>query len=113
MQLHPHYSSSFDETDIRSIADKWLIEADQLQLCPVHTKIHIADTRPIHISWILFLNVCKFQHSHDDTDTRMMKRVSLYYFLCIFQKQYSDTFLYEGDCFCTRRNVSVHMRATV
>ncbi len=32
MQLHPHYSSSFDKTDIKSIEDGWLIEADQFQL---------------------------------------------------------------------------------
>ncbi len=31
MQLHPHYSSSFDETDIKSIEDERMIEADQLQ----------------------------------------------------------------------------------
>ncbi len=29
MQLRPHYSSSFDENNIKSIEDEWLIEADQ------------------------------------------------------------------------------------
>ncbi len=29
MQLHPHYSSLFDETDIKSFEDERLIEADR------------------------------------------------------------------------------------
>ncbi len=32
MQLRPHYSLLFEETDIKSIEDEWLIEANQLQL---------------------------------------------------------------------------------
>ncbi len=61
MQLHPHYSSSFDETGIKSIKDEQLIETDQLRSASIRliiftSKLHLVQAD--HPNWTSWSSSC-------------------------------------------------------
>ncbi len=61
MQLSPHYSSSFDETDMKSTKDEWLTEVDWLRSASIRLIIFTStlhSAQADHPSWINWSSSC-------------------------------------------------------